>query len=169
MLMGGFFGLLNETLLVTALPSIMKDFEISYTQVQWLTTAFLLTNGIVIPLSALVIQRYTTRQVFLVGISIFFLGTLLGGLSPHFATLLVARIIQALGAGIMMPLMMTTILMFSNRMNAVNVDVFVLVDAFSTSYWTYSFQVYLVEYFNWRSLFHVVAPIAAVTFLVLLN
>ncbi len=75
MLMGGFFGLLNETLLVTALPSIMKDFEISYTQVQWLTTAFLLTNGIVIPLSALVIQRYTTRQVFLVGISIFFLGT----------------------------------------------------------------------------------------------
>ena len=50
-----------------------------------------------------------------------FLGTLLGGLSPHFATLLVARIIQALGAGIMMPLMMTTILMFSNRMNAVNI------------------------------------------------
>lgn len=46
MLMGGFFGLLNETLLVTALPSIMKDFEISYTQVQWLTTAFLLTNGL---------------------------------------------------------------------------------------------------------------------------
>ena len=83
--------------------------------------SFLLTNGIVIPLSALVIQRYTTRQVFLVGISIFFLGTLLGGLSPHFATLLVARIIQALGAGIMMPLMMTTILMFSNRMNAVNI------------------------------------------------
>lgn len=40
MLMGGFFGLLNETLLVTALPSIMKDFEISYTQVQWLTTVF---------------------------------------------------------------------------------------------------------------------------------
>ena len=63
--------------------------------------SFLLTNGIVIPLSALVIQRYTTRSV-LVGISIFFLGTLLGGLSPHFA-LLVARIIQALGAGIMMP------------------------------------------------------------------
>ncbi|SUL36584.1 transport system protein [Staphylococcus aureus] len=55
------------------------------------------------------------------GISIFFLGTLLGGLSPHFATLLVARIIQALGAGIMMPLMMTTIWMFSNHMNAVNI------------------------------------------------
>ena len=78
MLLGGFFGLLNETLLTTALPSIMKDFNIEYSQVQWLTTAFLLTNGVVIPLSALFIQRYTTRQVFLVGIFIFFLGTMLG-------------------------------------------------------------------------------------------
>ncbi len=66
--------------------------------------------GLLFLCPALVIQRYTTRQVFLVGISYLFLGTLLGGLSPHFATLLVARIIQALGAGIMMPLMMTTIL-----------------------------------------------------------
>ena len=73
MLLGGFFGLLNETLLATALPSIMKDFNIEYSQVQWLTTAFLLTNGVVIPLSALFIQLYTTRQVFLVGIFIFFL------------------------------------------------------------------------------------------------
>ena len=73
MLLGGFFGLLNETLLTTALPSIMKDFDIQYSQVQWLTTAFLLTNGIVIPLSALFIQRYTTRQVFLIAILVFFI------------------------------------------------------------------------------------------------
>ncbi|MCQ1378606.1 multidrug efflux MFS transporter [Staphylococcus aureus] len=166
MLMGGFFGLLNETLLVTALPSIMKDFEISYTQVQWLTTAFLLTNGIVIPLSALVIQRYTTRQVFLVGISIFFLGTLLGGLSPHFATLLVARIIQALGAGIMMPLMMTTILdVFQPHERGKYMGIFGLVIGLAPAIGP-TLSGYLVEYFNWRSLFHVVAPIAAVTFLI---
>ena len=88
------FGLLNETLLTTALPRIMKDFHIEYSQVQWLTTAFLLTNGVVIPLSAFIIQRYTTRQVFLTGIIIFFLGTLLGGFSPNFTTLLIARIIK---------------------------------------------------------------------------
>ena len=82
MLLGGFFGLLNETLLTTALPSIMKDFHIQYSQVQWLTTAFLLTNGVVIPLSALVIQRFTTRQVFLTGILIFFVGTIVEVLVP---------------------------------------------------------------------------------------
>lgn len=73
MLCGGFFGLLNETLLTTALPSIMKDFKIDYTQVQWLTTAFLLTNGVIIPLSAMIIQRYSTRKVFLTAIFIFFI------------------------------------------------------------------------------------------------
>ncbi|MCP6646142.1 MFS transporter, partial [Klebsiella pneumoniae] len=84
MLLGGFFGILNETLLATALPSIMKDFNIEYTQVQWLTTGFLLTNGIVIPLSAMVIQRFSTRQVFLTSILIFLAGTLVAGFSPNF-------------------------------------------------------------------------------------
>ena len=124
MLLGGFFGLLNETLLTTALPRIMKDFHIEYSQVQWLTTAFLLTNGVVIPLSAFIIQRYTTRQVFLTGIIIFFLGTLLGGFSPNFTTLLIARIIQALGSGIMMPTW------------KIYGDVWIS-DWFSTSDWTY--------------------------------
>ncbi|MBO0926949.1 multidrug efflux MFS transporter [Staphylococcus sp. 30400_3112M30941] len=166
MLMGGFFGLLNETLLVTALPSIMKDFDISYTQVQWLTTAFLLTNGIVIPLSALVIQRYTTRQVFLVGILIFFVGTMLGGLSPHFSILLIARIIQALGSGIMMPLMMTTILdVFQPHERGKYMGIFGLVIGLAPAIGP-TLSGYLVEYLNWRSLFHVVAPIAAITFLV---
>jgi DHA2 family multidrug resistance protein-like MFS transporter len=81
MLFGGFFGLLNETLLTTALPSIMKGFKIEYTQVQWLTTAFLLMNGIVIPLSAMIIQRYTTRQVFMSAIAIFFIGTIIADCS----------------------------------------------------------------------------------------
>lgn len=166
MLMGGFFGLLNETLLVTALPSIMEDFDISYTQVQWLTTAFLLTNGIVIPLSALVIQRYTTRQVFLVGILIFFVGTLLGGFSPHFSILLIARIIQALGSGIMMPLMMTKVLdIFAPHERGKYMGIFGLVIGLAPAIGP-TLSGYLVEYLNWRSLFHVVAPIAAITFLV---
>lgn len=91
MLFGGFFGLLNETLLTTALPSIMKDFDIDYTQVQWLTTAFLLTNGIVVPLSAMIIQRFSTRQVFLTAIFIFFIGTIIAGFSPNFTVLLCAK------------------------------------------------------------------------------
>ena len=157
MLLGGFFGLLNETLLTT-LPRIMKDFNIEYSQVQWLTTAFLLTNGVVIPLSAFII-RYSTRQVFLTGILIFFIGTMLGGFSPNFTILLIARIIQALGSGIMMPLMMTTILdVFQPHERGKYMGMFGLVIGLARIGPTLSG--YLVEFFDWRSLFHVVAPIA---------
>lgn len=168
MLLGGFFGLLNETLLTTALPSIMKDFHIQYSQVQWLTTAFLLTNGVVIPLSALVIQRFTTRQVFLTGILIFFIGTIVGGFSTNFTILLFARIIQALGSGIMMPLMMTTILdIFEPHERGKYMGIFGLVIGLAPAIGP-TLSGYLVEYFNWRSLFHVVAPIAAITFIIAL-
>ena len=160
MLFGGFFGLLNETLLTTALPSIMADFHIAYSQVQWLTTAFLLTNGVVIPLSAFIIQRYTTRQVFLVGIAVFFIGTIIGGFSPHFSVLLIARIIQALGSGIMMPLMMTTILdIFEPHERGKYMGTFGLVIGLAPAIGP-TLSGYLVEYLDWRALFHVVAPVS---------
>lgn len=165
MLMGGFFGLLNETLLATALPSIMRDFNIEYTQVQWLTTAFLLTNGVVIPLSAMVIQRFTTRQVFTTAILIFLIGTIAAGFSPNFTVLLIARIVQALGSGMMMPLMMTTILdIFEPHERGKYMGIFGLVIGLAPAIGP-TLSGYLVEYFNWRSLFHVVAPIAILTFL----
>ncbi|ARD75337.1 DHA2 family efflux MFS transporter permease subunit [Staphylococcus xylosus] len=165
MLFGGFFGLLNETLLTTALPSIMTDFNIDYTQVQWLTTAFLLTNGVVIPLSAMVIQRFSTRQVFLTAILIFFIGTIIAGFSPNFTVLLSARIVQALGSGIMMPLMMTTILdIFEPHERGKYMGTFGLVIGLAPAIGP-TLSGYLVEYFDWRSLFHVVAPIAALTFI----
>ena len=169
MLFGGFFGLLNETLLTTALPSIMKSFDIGYTQVQWLTTAFLLTNGVVIPLSAMFIQRYSTRQVFLVAISIFFIGTVIAGFSPNFTVLLIARIVQAMGSGIMMPLMMTTILdVFEPHERGKYMGTFGLVIGLAPAIGP-TLSGYLVEYFDWRSLFHVVAPIAALTFIAALK
>lgn len=169
MLLGGFFGILNETLLATALPSIMKAFNIEYTQVQWLTTAFLLTNGIVIPLSAMVIQRFSTRQVFLTAILIFLAGTIVAGVSPSFNVLLIARIIQALGSGVMMPLMMTTILdVFEPHERGKYMGIFGLVIGLAPAIGP-TLSGYIVEYLNWRSLFHVVTPIAAITFLMSLK
>ncbi|MDN5907973.1 MAG: DHA2 family efflux MFS transporter permease subunit, partial [Staphylococcus equorum] len=165
MLLGGFFGLLNETLLTTALPSIMKDFQIDYTQVQWLTTAFLLTNGVVVPLSAMVIQRFSTRKVFLTAIFIFFIGTIIAGFSPNFSILLGGRIVQALGSGIMLPLMMTTILdIFEPHERGKYMGTFGLVIGLAPAIGP-TLSGVLVEYFDWRSLFFVVAPIAALTFI----
>lgn len=68
---GAFIGITNETLLATALPSIQDAFSISQSEVQWITTAFLMTNGIMIPISAFLIDRFTTRGLFLTAISLF--------------------------------------------------------------------------------------------------
>src|SRR5690625_3356282 len=65
LLTGAFMGIINETLLATALPSIQNAFSISQGEVQWMTTAFLMTNGIMIPVSAFLIDRFTTRGLFL--------------------------------------------------------------------------------------------------------
>ena len=109
-----------------------------------------------------------TRQVFLTGILIFFVGTIVGGFSPNFTTLLFARIVQALGSGIMMPLMMTSILdIFEPHERGKYMGFFGLVIGLAPAIGP-TLSGYLVEYFNWRSLFHVVAPIAAITFIIAL-
>src|SRR5699024_4840873 len=87
-----FMGITNETLLATALPSIQEAFSITQSEVQWLTTAFLMANGIMIPISAFLIERFTTRTLFLTAISIFGAGTIISALAPIFPVLLLGRI-----------------------------------------------------------------------------
>lgn len=165
MLLGAFFSLLNETLLSTALPQIMVHFSIDETRVQWLTTAFLLTNGIMIPISAFLINKFSTRQLFISAISVFTIGTALAAFSESFNLLLIARIIQAIGSGVMMPLLMTVLLTVfpaNNRGKAMGLMGFVI--GFAPAIGP-TLSGYLVEFYNWRMLFYAVLPIAVITWL----
>ncbi|QHS21987.1 multidrug efflux MFS transporter [Virgibacillus sp. MSP4-1] len=160
MLIGAFFALLNETLLATALPKIMNDFGITENKVQWLTTAFLLTNGVMIPISAFLIERFSTRKIFLTAISIFTLGTFVASISHTFPLLLTARVIQAMGSGVMLPLMMTVVLtIFPVDKRGAAMGTAGLVIAFAPAIGP-TLSGWLLAYFSWRSLFYVVLPIA---------
>src|SRR5690625_1928208 len=110
LLTGAFMGIINETLLATALPSIQNAFSISQGEVQWMTTAFLMTNGIMIPVSAFLIDRFTTRGLFLTALSLFGVGTTIAAVAPIYSILLLGRVVQAAGSGIMLPLLMTVLL-----------------------------------------------------------
>jgi MFS transporter, DHA2 family, lincomycin resistance protein len=103
-----FVVVLNETIMSVALPTLMIDLGISAATAQWLTTGFLLTMAVVIPITGFLIQRFHTRQVYLLAMVLFTVGTLLAAVAPGFAVLLVARVIQASGTAIMLPLLMTT-------------------------------------------------------------
>lgn len=109
-IMAAFVMILNETVMSVAIPKLMDEFSVNASTAQWLTTGYLLTMAVVIPTSGLILQRFTTRTVFLTATSLFAAGTLLAGIAPAFAVLLVARVVQASGTALILPLLMTTIM-----------------------------------------------------------
>lgn len=111
LLIGSFIAVLNQTLMITAIPPLMIEMNITANTGQWLTTVFMLVMGIMVPISAFLIEKYTTRQLFLSAMGVFTIGTVLAALSVGFPSLLAARIIQSIGAGVMIPLMQTVFLL----------------------------------------------------------
>lgn len=160
LLSGAFITILNQTLLATALPPIMKDLRISESTVQWLQSIFMLVNGIMIPITAFFIGKFTTRRLFLTAMSIFALGTLVAAISPNFSILLIGRVLQGAGAGIMMPLLQTIMfLLFPIEQRGKAMGYFGLVIAFAPAIGP-SLSGYLVDQYPWRSVFYVVLPFA---------
>lgn len=98
---------LNETILSVALPAIMADFGIETDKAQWFTTGFMLTMAIVIPTTGYLLQRLSTRTIFVLALSSFLAGTVVAALAPAFGVLLVGRVLQAVGTALIMPLLMT--------------------------------------------------------------
>ncbi len=113
-LVGGFFGFLNETLLNVALTAIMAEMHIGKTQVEWLTIGFLLVMGALTPISANIVQRFSTRRMLMMVLGTFFIGTIVCALAPSFGVLLLGRIIQAAATAFMMPVIFNTILLIYN-------------------------------------------------------
>lgn len=105
-----FIVILNETIMMNAIPRLMSEFEVSARAAQWLSTSFMLTMAIVIPVTGWFLQRVTTRQAYLVAMATFCVGTALAAVAPVFSVLLAGRIIQATGTAVMMPLLMTTLM-----------------------------------------------------------
>lgn len=110
-LVSAFIGIFNETALNMAFVELGKDFEKGTSTIQWLTTGYLLTAGILVPVSAYLMQRFTTRRLFTVSLVFSILGTIVSAVSPTFSVLLAGRIIQAIGTAIILPVMMTVILL----------------------------------------------------------
>ena len=99
--------ILNETVLSVALPIISQDFGVEATMVQWLTTGFLLVMAIVFPMTGYLLQRFSTRTMFVAALALFAVGTAAAGMAWTFPILLVARLVQAIGTAVIIPLLMT--------------------------------------------------------------
>ncbi len=160
LLVSAFVVILNETVMGVAIPHLMDDLDISALAAQWLTTAFLLTMAVVIPMTGFLIQRVTTRRLFAIAMGLFVTGTAIAAIAPGFEVLLFARIVQASGTAIILPLLMTSVMSLEphetlgRRMGNISIVISVAPAIGPT------ISGLILSVLSWRYLFIFVLPIA---------
>lgn len=166
MFVGTFVAFLNNTLLNIALPTIMEDFNIKdYATVQWLSTGYMLVSGILIPASAFLITRFKTRNLFIISMLIFTLGTAMAAFAPSFGILLAGRMVQAAGASAMSPLLMNTMLIsFPIEKRGRVMGVFGLAMFLAPAIGP-TLSGWIVEHYHWSVLFEMILPFSIVALL----
>ncbi|OAM73823.1 MFS transporter [Devosia elaeis] len=160
LLVSTFVVFLNETIMSVAIPHLMNDLGVTASAAQWLTTAFLLTMAIVIPITGFLLQRINTRPIFMLAMSVFTLGTLACALAPGLEMLIAGRVVQAIGTAIMMPLLMTTVMTLvppegrGKTMGNISI-VMAVAPAIGPT-----IGGFILGHFDWRFMFYFTLPIA---------
>lgn len=159
MMLGAFVSILTATLINVAIPQMMNEFDVSANTAQWLVTGFMLVNGELIPISAFLMETFGTRRLFITAMLIFTTGTVISAISPNFTLLLTGRLVQAVGEGILMPLMMNVFLTLyppAKRGTAMGLIGFALIFAPAVGP---TLSGWILQTYSWRWLFAILLPI----------
>lgn len=160
MILGAFLATLNQTIMSVATPELMSDFSISASTAQWLTTGYMLVNGVLIPITAYLMQRFSTRQLFQASMIIFLVGTVVSAFANGFPVLLTGRMIQAAGAGIIMPLLTNVILvLFPPDKRGAAMGMMGLAIIFAPAIGP-TLAGYILENYKWETMFYGMIPLA---------
>lgn len=163
---GTFLAALNQTLLSPALPSIMLDLSVSAATAQWLVSGYALVEAVTIPLSAYLLGRLTTRQLFIGGMCLFSAGSLLATLAPSFWAVLLGRILQAACTGAAMPMVTTvTLLVFPAEKRGMAMGTAGLVIGVAPAAGP-PLAGLLVDQLSWRAMFAIVFALSLLVVLV---
>ncbi|WP_243734977.1 DHA2 family efflux MFS transporter permease subunit [Paenibacillus turpanensis] len=158
LLVSGFIGMFSETALNIAISNLMQVLHITETTAQWLTTGYLLTLGILVPVSGLLLQWFSTRQLFIASLSFSIVGTIVAALAPTFEVLMVSRVLQAIGTGLLLPLLFNTVLLIfppEKRGSAMGTIGLVIMFAPATGP---TVSGLLIEYLSWHWIFWLSLP-----------
>lgn len=160
LLIGGFIALLNETLLNVAFPQLTSSLHVSTSTVQWLATAYMLIIGILVPVVAFLMETFTTKTLYLTAMGLFTVGTICCGFSQSFTALLIFRMVQGAGTGMLMPIMTNTILTIypiEKRGSAMGISLIIVVFAPTIGP---TLSGLMLQYLNWHWLFFSILPFA---------
>jgi DHA2 family lincomycin resistance protein-like MFS transporter len=159
-LVSSFVVILNETMMSNATPLLMQSLGVPATAATWVTTAFLLTMAVGIPMTGFLLQRLHTRVVYILAMSMFSIGTFAALIAPDLTLLVVARVVQALGTAVMMPLLMTTIMQLSTPDTRGKTMGYVSTVISVAPAIGPMLSGVILNYLHWRWLFVLVLPIA---------
>lgn len=166
LLVTAFVTLLNQTVMITALPVITKAFHLSLNLAQWLTSGYVLMLGLATPISANLTDKYTSRQVFIGVVAVFLVGTFLGPLTSNFYVLLIARLLQAAAGGVLITyVQISLIALYPADKRGTIMGLISLVVSAGPAIGP-SFAGLMLEFFAWQSLFYVIMPIIVLVLLV---
>lgn len=108
--LGAFVGMFSETSLNIALPTLMDTFQVSAGIAQWLVVGYMLVIGIVLPFTSLLMKCFSVRKLTFFALGVFIIGSLISGCAPVFSLLMVGRMIQGVGTGMILPMMFAVVL-----------------------------------------------------------
>ena len=163
--LGAFLALLNQTLMAPALPGLMKSFGIDAGIAQWVTSIYLLVNGIMVPVSGWLMDKFSTRKLFFGSMAAFLAGTVVCAVAPNFGLLLVGRVLQAAAAGVQLPLVATVpMLLFPPCKRGTAMGVAGIVMSAGPCVGPVAGGA-VIDAFGWRAAFWSVVPIALVVLL----
>ena len=163
---GTFVTVLNQTVVAPALPSIMDEMNVDAATAQWLTTGFTLVNAIMIPITAFLSDRFTTRRLFLVSMAIFTVGSGLASWGITFEVLLLGRLVQAVGAGILMPLVMTVLMWtFPVDKRGTAMGLFGIVIAFGPAIGPTAAGI-IIDRATWHDMFAIIAGLSLIVLVI---
>ena len=158
--LGAFISLFNQTVMSPALPSLMREFAVSAGTAQWVTTIYMLVSGIMVPISGYFMDKYPTRRLFFLSMGLFAVGTALCAVAPGFGILIAGRVLQAAGAGILMPLVGTVpLLVFPVSLRGTAMGVAGIVMAAGPAIGPVLGGI-VIDSMGWRPMFWIIAAIA---------
>ena len=163
LILGCFLSTLNQTLLNVAFSKLMVVFSISASTVQWLATGFMLVNGVLVPITAYLMKRFSTRQLFLSSMGFLLFGSIICAVAINFPLLLIGRMIQAIGAGIIMPLLMSVVMFIFPPEKRGSMMGFIGLAIIFAPAIAPTLAGFIIEYYSWRWLFIGIIPFTIIT------
>lgn len=156
---GTFMAILDSSIVNIAIPKMMAVFNAGTDEIEWVLTSYMLTMAMVLPMTGILGDKFGLKNLYVFALTVFTLGSLLCGISWNLPTIIIARIIQAIGGGMIMPVSMTLIYRIVPREKIGIAMGFWGIASMAAPAIGPTLGGYLIEYANWRLIFNVNIPI----------